>query len=157
MVDFTQELRHRCRNPKCRTKLKPPVENDRHAFCTPGCYSQFYFKHCIVCENGLPTGSTVRRLICKRAKCKSALRAAPNRYKWPGSYPGSQAALNCSETPIKSGLKTAHKHGSPLAFSGWRRVGSVCPALRYRPRWSGLSMGGRRVSAHRGAQQGGIT
>ncbi len=53
MVDFTQELRHCCRNAKCRMKLKTPVENEHHAFCTPGCYSQFYFKHCIVCdENG---------------------------------------------------------------------------------------------------------
>ncbi len=111
MVDFTPELRHRCRNPKCRTKLKVPVENDRHAFCSAGCHGQFYFKRCIVCENGLPTGSTVPRVICKRSKCKSALRATPNRYKWPGSYPGSQAALNGSENPIKSGLKTAHKAG----------------------------------------------
>ncbi len=49
-----------------------PVENEHHAFCARGCYRQFYFKHYIVCEYGLPTGSTVRRLICKRAKCKSA-------------------------------------------------------------------------------------
>ncbi len=94
-------------------KLKPPVENEHHAFCTPGCYSQFYLKSCIVCENSLPAGSTARRLICKRAKCKSALRATPNRYKWPPSYPTSQAALNGSESPIKSGLKTAHKGARP--------------------------------------------
>jgi hypothetical protein len=27
MTDFAQDLRHRCRNPKCRMKLKDPVAN----------------------------------------------------------------------------------------------------------------------------------
>jgi hypothetical protein len=34
-------LRHQCR--KCRTKLAAPVENLHHAFCTSGCYRQFYW------------------------------------------------------------------------------------------------------------------
>ena len=34
MTDFAQELRHRCRNPRCRSKLPAPVANAREAFCT---------------------------------------------------------------------------------------------------------------------------
>jgi hypothetical protein len=37
MTDFALELRHRCRNPKCRSKLPKPVANEHHAFCTRGC------------------------------------------------------------------------------------------------------------------------
>jgi hypothetical protein len=40
-------LRHRCRNPKCRGKLKTPVENERDAFCTRGCYTSFYRHRCL--------------------------------------------------------------------------------------------------------------
>ena len=31
-----------CRNPKCRMKLPEPRENPHAAFCTKGCYEQFY-------------------------------------------------------------------------------------------------------------------
>jgi hypothetical protein len=37
-------------------KLKNPVANEHHAFCTPGCYSSFYLKRCVVCENEKPAG-----------------------------------------------------------------------------------------------------
>jgi len=30
--------RKRCRNPRCRLKLKGPTDNDHKAFCCRGCY-----------------------------------------------------------------------------------------------------------------------
>ena len=41
------KLRHYCRNPRCRSKLKQPVENPRRAFCTRGCHSSFYHSRCL--------------------------------------------------------------------------------------------------------------
>ena len=73
MTDFGQELRHRCRNPRCRMKLPGPVSNLREAFCTRGCYNSFYLKRCHVCDKPIEQpnrGGT--RLICKKSKCKNA-------------------------------------------------------------------------------------
>ena len=36
LVEFTAELRHYCRNPKCRSKLKSPVSNPRGFHPWPG-------------------------------------------------------------------------------------------------------------------------
>jgi hypothetical protein len=44
------ELRHYCRNLKCRSKLPAPIENVRKAFCCRGCHSAFYRTRCLVCE-----------------------------------------------------------------------------------------------------------
>ena len=33
MTEFATEVRHYCRNPKCRSKLPKPVSNEREAFC----------------------------------------------------------------------------------------------------------------------------
>jgi hypothetical protein len=44
-------LRYKCRFlPHCGRNLPEPVENPHHAFCTPGCHSSFYRKHCLVCD-----------------------------------------------------------------------------------------------------------
>jgi hypothetical protein len=69
--EFGQVSRYRCRNPHCRMKLKAPVANPHKAFCTPGCYSSFYLKRCVVCEKEKPAGSTARRMLCPRPKCRS--------------------------------------------------------------------------------------
>src|SRR6516225_7835340 len=50
MTEFVAELRHYCRNPRCRSKLPQPVANPREAFCARGCHSSFYLKRCLVCE-----------------------------------------------------------------------------------------------------------
>ena len=47
---FSETFRHYCGNPRCRSKLKAPVENMREAFCVRGCHTQYYRKRCIVCE-----------------------------------------------------------------------------------------------------------
>jgi hypothetical protein len=32
------KTKHYCRNPRCRSRLPEPVENEHRAFCTRGCY-----------------------------------------------------------------------------------------------------------------------
>jgi hypothetical protein len=54
MTEFTETaMRHYCRNPKCRSKLKTPVSNSREAFCTKGCHGSYYLHRCNVCEKQL--------------------------------------------------------------------------------------------------------
>ena len=53
MTEFAIEVRHYCRNPKCRSKLKSAVSNPREAFCARGCYTSFYRKRCLVCEEAM--------------------------------------------------------------------------------------------------------
>jgi hypothetical protein len=48
---MTTSLRHYCRNPRCRSKLVEPVDNERRAFCTPGCHTTFYRNRCASCRN----------------------------------------------------------------------------------------------------------
>jgi hypothetical protein len=60
MTDFTAELRHRCRNPKCRLKLPDTVSNPRDAFCARGCHGSFYLRRCRICEDPIEQGG--RRL-----------------------------------------------------------------------------------------------
>jgi hypothetical protein len=67
MTEFAVELRHRCRNSKCRSKLPTSVANEREAFCTRGCHASFYRERCLVCERGM-------RLICNKGKCRNAWR-----------------------------------------------------------------------------------
>src|SRR6516225_4294170 len=74
MTEFTQILRHYCRNPRCRSKLPSPASDPRKAFCTRGCHSSFYLKRCLVCENDKPAGSTARRKLCRRPKCEGRYR-----------------------------------------------------------------------------------
>lgn len=93
-----QELRHYCRNLKCRMKLKAPVSNLHKAFCTKGCYSSFYLTRCLVCENEKPEGSQSNRRFCRRPKCSAeyrrnsllfdfstqvSTRGIGNRTRWP--------------------------------------------------------------------------
>src|SRR5215469_8447550 len=84
MTEFTQTLRHYCRNPRCRSKLPSPASDPRKAFCTRGCHSSFYLKRCIVCENDKPAGSTVRRKLCRRPKCEGRYRKNSARYSFLG-------------------------------------------------------------------------
>jgi hypothetical protein len=74
MTDFVAELRHHCRNPRCRTKLKAPVTNPREAFCARGCHGSFYLKRCRVCEEPIERAKRGTRLICKKSKCRNAFK-----------------------------------------------------------------------------------
>jgi hypothetical protein len=108
----TDDLRHYCRNPRCKMKLAEPVENIHFAFCSPSCHASFYRRHCLVCEQELAPGPDHRK-FCKKPRCKSKHRQFPHVYDFPGH--SSQKARRASETPIKSGSFWCDKEGR-----GWR-------------------------------------
>ena len=93
MTEFTQTLRHYCRNPRCRSKLPSPASDPRKAFCTRGCHSSFYLKRCVVCE-----GEMVRKagnqLVCGKRRCRNALQ----NQNGLGRYPASSDAKLASKT-----------------------------------------------------------
>jgi hypothetical protein len=71
-MDFApQELRHLCRNPRCRSKLPEPVTNPRDAFCARGCSTGFYRTRCRVCEEKFERKND-REHVCSRRKCRNA-------------------------------------------------------------------------------------
>ena len=115
MTEFTQTLRHYCRNPRCRSKLPSPACDPHKAFCTPGCHSSFYLKRCLVCENDKPAGSTARRKLCRRPKCEGRYRKNSAHYSFLGA--DTTSAANASRNPIKSGIKSADFDARP-----WRIV-----------------------------------
>jgi hypothetical protein len=114
MTDFAQELRHRCRNPKCRMKLKTAVANEHHAFCTPGCHSSFYLKRCLVCENEKPVARSDRK-FCRRPKCRS--RYHGNRPFYASPVPSTAPRTDSSRSAHSAGIKIAHNDDRP-----WRLV-----------------------------------
>jgi hypothetical protein len=116
---FGQALRHKCRNPYCRMKLKAPVEPHK-AFCTPGCYSSFYLKRCVVCEKEKPAGSTARRVLCRRPKCKSAYRQNRAIYSFPGV--DTVRALNGSESADKPGTFSRHLDDRPWRIAAGPKI-----------------------------------
>ncbi len=73
MTVFPSETRHYCRNPRCRSKLSAPVSNPREAFCTRGCHAGFYRNRCLVCEGQIERRAANQK-ICRKAKCRNALR-----------------------------------------------------------------------------------
>ncbi len=91
-------LRHYCRNPKCRSKLLAPVGNLREAFCGRGCYGAFYRHHCLVCQEPMER-KTGRQLICGRRRCRSGLRGGLDL----GRYHPSSSVVSPTEKPIKPG------------------------------------------------------
>ena len=73
------KLRHRCRNPRCGSKLREPVENLHAAFCTRGCWEQYHRSRCVVCERGFDRKVENKRL-CERRLCRAEMR------RWPAVY-----------------------------------------------------------------------
>src|SRR5215831_2791079 len=110
MTEFTQTLRHYCRNPRCRSKLPSPASDPRKAFCTRGCHSSFYLKRCLVCENDKPAGSTVRRKLCRRPKCEGRYRKNSAHYAFLGgaselSTNDTTSAANASRSAQSTGIR----------------------------------------------------
>jgi hypothetical protein len=101
MTDFVAEVRHYCRNPRCRSKLPAPVANARDAFCTRGCHSGFYRTRCLVCEAKMAR-RTENQLICGKRRCRNALQARQSF----GRYHASSAVVDPVKTSIKPGIKT---------------------------------------------------
>ena len=117
MTDFTNDLRFRCRNPKCRCKLPTPVSNEREAFCNRGCHNAFYRRRCRVCECPIEQPKRGTRLVCNKAKCKTAWRAQPCVGCPPGHPPTYVLRKSISEVPVNTGVKTPLKPDR-----GWRIV-----------------------------------
>src|SRR6516164_10506572 len=105
MTEFTQTLRHYCRNPRCRSKLPSPASDPHKAFCTPGCHSSFYLKRCIVCENDKPAGSTARRKLCRRPKCEGRYRKNSAHFSFLGA--DTTSAANVPRSAQSTGIKSA--------------------------------------------------
>jgi hypothetical protein len=124
MTDLAQELRHRCRNPICRMKLKVPVANHHHAFCTPGCHSSFYLKRCLVCENEKPAQSTARRQLCRRPKCRSQYSRNGSFFTYPVASTVRDAER--SRSAHSTGVKSARESDRP-----WRLAGGRITAAEY--------------------------
>ena len=110
---MTDALRHYCRNSRCRTKLREPVENEHAAFCCRGCFEQFYRSRCAVCERDLSrdpmTGEAVKlgRKFCGQ-KCQREHRRFPRVYSVfaSGSYTPSAEHRSDSKSAHSTGLKT---------------------------------------------------
>jgi hypothetical protein len=122
MTDFVETaMRHRCRNPRCRSKLPNPVSNPREAFCTKGCHASFYRKRCLICEGEMER-KTEHQLICGKRRCRNALQARQSL----GRYAEPSGCVSPLENPIKPGLKSALKSDRPAA-EHWT---GVWPPLR---------------------------
>ena len=96
MTDFDQTLRRFCRHPKCRSKLKTPVENPREAFCARGCHSAFYRKRCLVCEEPMER-KTENQLICGKRRCRNALQGGFNGGRYHGIVIGDSPPQNINK------------------------------------------------------------
>jgi hypothetical protein len=101
------ELRHYCRNLRCRSKLTAPVENHHHAFCCRGCHESFYLNRCRVCEKPLRKygGRDAGRRYCRPPNdCKAEARKWPQKYEYGprGAFSPSNA-----KSAHSAGLKTA--------------------------------------------------
>jgi hypothetical protein len=107
---FGQVLRHRCRNPRCRSRLPAPVSNQRRAFCSKGCASSFYRHRCSICERPIeqPKGGG-RRSTCNRAKCRNARR-----------YQASFGAKPFAKEPDFMGVTAA-----PIPHRAWRTIAGL--------------------------------
>ena len=126
-MDFAQDLRKMCRNPKCGSKLKEPTSNLRDAFCARGCSNGFYRTRCRVCEEKFKRKND-REHVCGRRKCRNAF--SNRRGDFFGSRypeiristtdsPGTDEAL---KTPLKPLEKSAPADGR-AAVKPWLHKG----------------------------------
>jgi len=104
-----KELRHYCRNLRCRTKLSEPTDNPKRSFCCRGCFNSFHRSRCVVCESPIRR-KTEGQKTCIKANCKAELRRFPLAYSWPktqktGNHPSD--AITASETLDFTGSKLA--------------------------------------------------
>jgi len=100
------EPRQTCRNPNCGAKLKAPTDNRHHAFCTVGCYRQFFRHRCVVCERQMERpAQAAGKKICGKRKCRILLRQSPISYRPMGH------SLIEGERPLGSADKIGGKKG----------------------------------------------
>jgi hypothetical protein len=101
-----KQVRSRCRNLKCRTKLAVPTDNHHKAFCTQYCYDQFYRLRCVVCEKDLPKEAS-RRTLCSSRKCRLDYRNFRPAYDF--GLPPEPKCKTDSRSAHFTGLKSAIK------------------------------------------------
>jgi hypothetical protein len=103
---MSAELRHRCRNQNCRTKLKSPVDNHHKAFCTPFCYTQFYSWKCKVCEKPILKGKRRKQPDhCHARDCRKAFRTYPEAFGYPYSPTVNYDFRSAHFAGVKIGLR----------------------------------------------------
>jgi hypothetical protein len=113
-----QRLRHYCRNPRCREKLKEPVENPRDAFCTEICCTGFYRLYCIVCEQPFERTSPTQKL-CGRRKCRREFDRDPSRF-----FSSLGGSLKSAESDRKNPTKSKGFFGVTSGRGvGWKAAG----------------------------------
>lgn len=114
------EVRQRCRNQRCRSKLPVPTDNHRKAFCSRYCYDQFYNWRCRVCETPIQKGRRRRQPdTCIDHHCRKEFRHYPDAF----SYPSSQT-FNYDE---RSAHFTGPKSAIEATFRGYRIIaGPAC-------------------------------
>lgn len=109
-----RQLRHFCRNKNCRTKLAVPTDNEHRAFCTEGCFNQFYRRRCKVCEKELPREASAQRNCCRSAKCRADFRKFRHSYAF-----GKVDARSAHLTGLKNPLASVVAGPSLSDFSLW--------------------------------------
>jgi hypothetical protein len=73
-----------------------------------GCYDNFYFTRCPVCEARLRDNSAGRRIYCRPPnKCSAEARKWPTKYAYPSRYANRIYSL---ANPHEMGTKIAHGH-----------------------------------------------
>src|SRR5262245_62588606 len=111
------ELRHYCRNLKCRSKLPAPIEYVRKAFCCRGCHSSFYRTRCLVCEKDTGTNPLTgekRKRLGQRSSAAGSVRPKP------ANFPTFMRG--CYRTP--SGARVAQVHAIKSADRKSTRLNS---------------------------------
>jgi hypothetical protein len=137
-ADPPQQLRHRCRNPRCGGLLKDPTNDRRGAFCCQPCGRAHFATRCIVCEAAIAKTSR-RRVVCWRSKCRHALQRHPEQYRLrvgqnaaktvsatPTAGLGHNAQKNSAKSTLKTGTKSGRAHriiagpaADPVNFGNW--------------------------------------
>jgi hypothetical protein len=102
-----QQIRTRCRNPRCAAKLPVPVENSREAFCCAGCDEQYYHSRFRVCEQ-LFRRKTSRKVVCSRESCRHQIKRYPEKYAplWVSKGVAHNDARSAHSTGLKIGTKS---------------------------------------------------
>jgi hypothetical protein len=79
-----------CRNPRCRSKLREPVDNPHAAFCCRGCWLQYHRSRCAVCEGEFERKNKAQhQYLCGRRKCANENKQFPHLFT-PFGRPGYQ-------------------------------------------------------------------
>jgi hypothetical protein len=108
---MSNQLRHRCRNQRCRMKLPEPTENEHHAFCTRGCHASFYRSRCLVCEDPMQRRREGQKFKSGHKTCETEYRRFSRAYDFPASM-----VENCGRglgSADSTGIKSAHEGDRP--------------------------------------------